>query len=124
MTTVRVPIACCSFCQKPNTAVETLISGPGVSICSKCVSTCQAVLESRPAESARQLPATDDLTMEQILGLLPNVVAAGEHLERSLADWVRKARGLGATWAQIGETLGMTRQSAWERFSRLPRSGP
>lgn len=30
---------------------------------------------------------------------------------------VLKARALGVTWARIGETLGMTRQSAWERFS-------
>ncbi len=27
------------------------------------------------------------------------------------------ARALGATWARIGDALGMTRQSAWERFS-------
>jgi hypothetical protein len=30
---------------------------------------------------------------------------------------VHRARALGATWARIGEALGMTRQSAWERFS-------
>jgi hypothetical protein len=30
---------------------------------------------------------------------------------------VRRARALGATWARIGDALGMTRQSAWERFS-------
>jgi len=30
---------------------------------------------------------------------------------------VRRARALGVTWARIGETLGMARQSAWERFS-------
>ena len=36
---------------------------------------------------------------------------------RSLIGWVRKARHLGASWARVGETLGMTRQSAWERFS-------
>jgi isopropylmalate/homocitrate/citramalate synthase len=38
-------------------------------------------------------------------------------VEENLVEWVRKARALGATWARIGETLGMTRQSAWERFS-------
>jgi hypothetical protein len=27
------------------------------------------------------------------------------------------ARSLGATWAQIGAALDMTRQPAWERFS-------
>jgi hypothetical protein len=28
-----------------------------------------------------------------------------------------KARAMGVTWARIGEALGITRQSAWERFS-------
>jgi ATP-dependent Clp protease ATP-binding subunit ClpX len=30
---------------------------------------------------------------------------------------VRMLRERGVTWARIGEALGMTRQSAWERFS-------
>jgi hypothetical protein len=38
-------------------------------------------------------------------------------VEQHLTGWVRRARALGATWARIGEALGMTRQSAWERFS-------
>ena len=35
-------------------------------------------------------------------------------------------QGLGATWARIGETLGMSRQSAWERFAgeEQEASGP
>ena len=32
-------------------------------------------------------------------------------------DRVQRLRGRGVTWARIGESLGMTRQSAWERFS-------
>jgi hypothetical protein len=44
-------------------------------------------------------------------------MAAGAQVERNLAAWVGKARSLGSTWAQIGAALGMTRQSAWERFS-------
>ncbi len=43
--------------------------------------------------------------------------AAGAQVEHNLAAWVSKARCLGATWSQIGEALGMARQSAWERFS-------
>jgi hypothetical protein len=38
-------------------------------------------------------------------------------VEQHLTGWVRRARELGATWARIGESLGMARQSAWERFS-------
>jgi len=36
---------------------------------------------------------------------------------RNLSRSVKRARELGATWAAIGTSLGMTRQSAWERLS-------
>jgi hypothetical protein len=45
------------------------------------------------------------------------MAAAGAQVESNLSRWVLKARELGATWAAIGLALGMTRQSAWERFS-------
>lgn len=45
------------------------------------------------------------------------MTAAGAQVESNLSQWVQKARELGATWAVVGESLGMTRQSAWERFS-------
>jgi hypothetical protein len=48
---------------------------------------------------------------------LPRIAAAGAQVEQHLAGWVQRARALGATWARIGEALGITRQSAWERFS-------
>jgi hypothetical protein len=45
------------------------------------------------------------------------MAAAGAQVESNLTRFVKKARELGATWAAIGASLGMTRQSAWERFS-------
>lgn len=33
------------------------------------------------------------------------------------------ARGEGATWAQIGEATGVSRQAAHERWGRIPRLG-
>ncbi len=38
-------------------------------------------------------------------------------IEVALASRVEVARTEGATWAQIGQALGVTRQSAWQRFS-------
>ena len=54
----------------------------------------------------------------EVLGYLAPVAAGGAQVERNLGAWVTKARSLGATWSQIGQALGVTRQSAWERFSR------
>lgn len=33
-------------------------------------------------------------------------------------EWVNEAKEDGATWEQIGDALGITRQSAWERFGK------
>ena len=117
MPAARIPIACCSFCQKPNTAVRALISGPGVYICTECVGLCCEITDAQPADEPRPLPWNAELDLEETLAILPSVQAAGVQAERNLTEWVRKARALGATWARIGETLSMTRQSAWERFS-------
>jgi hypothetical protein len=113
-----VTIAVCSFCLRPNTEVDTLVAGPGVFICDGCVSLCSAVIEAKPTSSPRLSPFEQESNLEDILTNLPRIDAAGAQVEQNLVGWVRKARSLGATWALIGEALLMTRQSAWERFSR------
>jgi hypothetical protein len=38
-------------------------------------------------------------------------------VQTDLRLWVRELRRRGVTWSKIGVALGITRQSAWERFS-------
>ena len=116
-------LAACSFCMKPNTQVRKLIAGPGVYICDECVDLCAQILSGERGESSergqRPLPPMWEQfeRAEQALDLMPKMAAAGAQAEANLTTLVRRARTLGATWAKIGEALGMTRQSAWERFS-------
>ena len=35
----------CSFCNKPQSEVGTLIAGPGVYICDECVDLCQSIID-------------------------------------------------------------------------------
>jgi len=113
----RPVIAACSFCLKPNTEAGTLVAGHGVYICDGCAELSRQLIAGKPA-SVPQLAAWDQMTdVDQVLATLPRVAAAAAQVEQTLAGWVRRARALGATWAKIGEALGMTRQSAWERFS-------
>ena len=45
--------------------------------------------------------------------------------ERVAREKVVKAREEhGATWEDIGQALGLTRQAAYERFNRAPRRRP
>ena len=115
MTTTVV--ARCSFCARPNTEVETLVGGPGVFICDGCVALCADVIAGKPASVPHLAPWEHDATLEEVLAKLAPVAAAGAQVQHNLAAWVGKARSLGGTWTQIGQALGITRQSAWERFS-------
>jgi hypothetical protein len=111
----------CSFCAKPSSAVEKVIAGPGVYICNECVDLCNDIIRSelrKQQDSDRQLSAWEEgMTDEQILDQLPRVAATGAQTEASLQRLVTILRKRKVTWARIGTALGITRQSAWERFS-------
>lgn len=117
-TTAEQPVlAACSFCAKPNTEVAALVAGPGVYICSECVTLCQQVIDAK-ADGVPQLAPWQQIDdVEAVLENLPRIAQAGVQVEATLTGWVRRGRELGATWARIGNALGMTRQSAWARFS-------
>ena len=112
-------IACCSFCLKPNTEVKALVAGPAVFVCDGCVDLCHQIISELPVgrREPRLLPWEETASLDAALANLPNVARAQAQVEESLLGWVRRARTLGATWAQIGDALGITRQSAWERFA-------
>jgi hypothetical protein len=109
----------CSFCRKPPDAVAKLVAGPGVFICNECVGLCSELIALPSEQPAQDQVASWEQKMsdEELLQHLPRVAAAAAQVEQQLTGWVRKARGRGITWTRIGESLGMTRQSAWERFS-------
>lgn len=56
--------------------------------------------------------------MRDELVLLAAASQARDEADRALLEAVRAARRGGATWHQIGEVLGVTKQTAWERFWR------
>jgi len=108
---------CCSFCSKADADVRKVIAGPGVFICDECVEACNTILATDDGSSRSSIAALQAMTDEQILDQLPRVAAAGAQVEAGLQERVQLLRGRKVTWARIGTALGMTRQSAWERFS-------
>lgn len=111
-------IARCSFCGKPATEVGKLVAGPGVYICDECVALSASIIDGSPRKTAGpRVPVWESLTDEEMLGHIPRVAAHIDQAEADLRSWVRELRRRGVTWARIGEVLGITRQSAWERFS-------
>jgi DNA-binding NarL/FixJ family response regulator len=59
----------------------------------------------------------EDISLDQVLKDLSWIAESRTQSERRLTEWVRIARSLGASWTRVGDALGMTRQSAWQRFS-------
>jgi hypothetical protein len=107
----------CSFCLKPDDEVAKLVAGPGVYICDECLDLCRQIISSPPSLPPELTSWEEDLDLDGVLASLPRMAAAGAQVESNLARFVKRSRELGATWAAIGTSLGMTRQSAWERFS-------
>jgi ATP-dependent Clp protease ATP-binding subunit ClpX len=113
----RAPEWGCSFCSKAAQDVRKLIAGPGVYICDQCVQLCVEILQGVHDPEPAQIPHWANLSDEEILGHLPRVAAAGAQVDANLQARITLLRQRGVTWARIGTALGMTRQSAWERFS-------
>ncbi len=53
-SSVSPPDLCCSFCNKSQRAVKTLIAGPTVYICNECVDICLNILSEARKDAARE----------------------------------------------------------------------
>jgi hypothetical protein len=111
-------LARCSFCGKPDTEVDKLVAGAGVHICNECVALAASIIDgSAGSPAGRRMPVWESLTDGEMLSHIPRVAAHIDQAEADLRSWVQELRRRGVTWIKIGEALGVTRQSAWERFS-------
>ncbi|GAA0966714.1 ClpX C4-type zinc finger protein [Actinocorallia libanotica] len=118
MEAVEEEPARCSFCDRAEHRVRKLVSGPGVRICDQCVDLADKIIEEyREEPAAPRFPGWETLSDEQMLDRIPRISAVVDQVEADLRLWVRELRRRGVTWARIGAALGITRQSAWERFA-------
>jgi hypothetical protein len=76
--------------------------------------TCQVILTGMRVVDVASLPADP-------LEALRELSRADAELEALRRERVEEARSQGATWDQIGESLGMSRQSVWEYYTRGAR---
>lgn len=110
----RAGIVCCSFCTKDKDAVGKLIAGPGVYICNECVNLCDLILAE---EQVREVGSWNELPDDDLLGSLVRVQAVVSQADAAVRERVAILRGRGVSWTRIGQSLGVSKQAAWERFS-------
>ena len=106
----------CSFCFKSQHEVVKLIAGPAsIFICGECVETCNEVIAGRfpdtSTSSDKEIPT--ERLLERLHPIQDTLQGRGSQLQW-IVDVLRSRE---VSWAQIGAALGISRQSAWERFS-------
>ena len=108
----------CSFCLKSQYEVKKLIAGPGsIFICDECVALCEAIVSDKPVKTDEAKYKLGNIPPETLLARLKPVEHTIQGMAKSLESMVEELRGREVSWARIGEALGVSRQSAWERFS-------
>jgi len=107
----------CSFCFKSQHHVKKLIAGPAsIFICDECVCLCNDVIIDRSSDQSKA-PADKELPTERLLERLQAVEQTLQGKGNQLQWVVELLRSREVSWAQIGAALGVSRQSAWERFT-------
>jgi ATP-dependent Clp protease ATP-binding subunit ClpX len=110
----------CSFCGTPGgpgTDV-TLLGGLGAQICASCVDDFHAGLRDEERLASAKTMPWDSMGDAEVLATLPRILASAEQNADFAQEWVDMLRERGVSWAEIGRTLGVSRQAVWARFSK------
>ncbi len=111
----------CSFCGTPGGPGTdlSLVGGLGAQICVGCIDEFHSILHDgqRQADARRTMP-WDTMSDAEVLATLPQILASAEQNLAFAQEWVDLLRARRVSWAEIGRALGVSRQAAWERFSK------
>ena len=108
----------CSFCGRTWSPQKRFAGGMGALICVDCVDDYHRIMHSAKTGDEIARPPWDLMADQEVLDMLPKIVATSEQVDGFLHDWVRIIRARKTSWADIGAVLGVSRQAAWERFRR------
>lgn len=112
----------CSFCGRPGSGERHLVGGLGAMICLPCVEELHVL--ARPPVTAPssgpdgERPPWESMSNAELLDQLPRIMATADQVDRFATEWISLIRDRGESWTAIGQALGVTRQAAWERFSK------
>ena len=108
----------CSFCLKSQHEVKKLIAGPGfIFICDECVGLCDQIIAGQTPKVDAERFLIGKIPTETLLARLKPIEQTLQGMGNQLQTVVEELRGREVSWARIGDALGVSRQSAWERFS-------
>ncbi len=108
------PAPHCTFCGKDHATAGRLVMGPGVYICEDCVALAGRIFTGKTTAA---FPGMGRLDEDELLAALPASACAVDAMEDKLRQHVALLRERGVSWERIATALGVSRQSAWQRFS-------
>jgi ATP-dependent Clp protease ATP-binding subunit ClpX len=110
----------CSFCGAPGGPGTDLLllGGLGAQICTTCIDDFHAIVHDGERVAEAKVFPWDTMSDAEVLATLPRILASAEQNASFAREWVDLLRERGISWAEIGNALGVSRQAAWERFSR------
>ncbi len=107
----------CSFCGRTGSPSNRLAGGLGAMICLDCLEHYCAETRDAAAVAEKTGAVWDEMPTPELLSTLPLILLSAAQNQAFAYEWVELLRQRGASWAEIGNALGVTRQAAWERFA-------
>ena len=111
----------CSFCGLVGTSGTRFAGGLGAMMCMDCLNVYHAALRSDEGTASISRPPWDEMTDTELLSKLPLIAATAEQVNNFMGDWIGLIRARNLSWAAIGKAMGISRQAAWERFTRAAK---
>lgn len=108
----------CSFCGLIGTADTRFAGGLGAMMCQDCLDTYHEWSQSPERVQQVSTPPWNQMSDTEMLGTLPLIAASAEQVNKFMGDWIVLLRERNLSWAAIGKAMGISRQAAWERFTR------
>ena len=109
----------CSFCGKRGSDDTRFAGGLGALMCHECLESYTAAFAAPENAHQKIIGWSDDAMPDaDMLGRLPLIATSARQVDRYLRMWVGRIRERHISYAEIGKALGVSRQAAWERFSR------
>ena len=110
----------CSFCGKRGTDDTRFAGGLGALMCTDCLESFTAAFAAPENAHVTIIGWSDeDMSDADMLARLPLIASTASQVDRYLRAWVARIRERHISYAEIGKALGVSRQAAWERFSRV-----
>ncbi|MBV9947402.1 MAG: hypothetical protein JOZ69_11175 [Myxococcales bacterium] len=114
-TTQEASARHCSFCGKSQEHAGELVAGAGAGIGEACAALSNRMFTGKPTAAFAGWTSMND---DELLEVLPASAGAVKAVEARLREHVTALRERGVSWDRIARALGVTRQAAWERFSK------